>query len=136
MGYRNDEEQQEEIETESQETDNNPVGFAEFTSKDCWDEYQLIKFWALAFSEAFEIRNTASLSEDDLNGHIVKLKTKTEELFAIADSGSPMDAARILECYNGRKLISKRRLIITIESRGWKIKAAPFIIVDDQKQTS
>ena len=30
------------------------------------------------------------MSEDDLNGHIVKLKTKTENLFAIDDSGSPL----------------------------------------------
>ena len=108
------------------------------------DEYQIDKISELAFSEALEIRNTASLSQDDLNGHIVKLKNKTEELFAIADSGSPMSflnekiagrlqendksalfkrippehAARNLACYNGEKLISKRRLIITIESGG------------------
>ena len=44
MGDRNEEEQQEEIETESQETENNPVGFAEFTSKDCWMNTKLIKF--------------------------------------------------------------------------------------------
>ena len=44
----------------------------------------------MAISEAFEIKSMASLSEDDLKGHIVKLKTKTEELFAIADSWSPM----------------------------------------------
>ena len=34
MRDRNDEEQQEEIDTESQGTDNDPVAFAEFTSKD------------------------------------------------------------------------------------------------------
>ena len=44
----------------------------------------------MAIAESFEIKNTNILSEDDLNGHIVKLKTNSEELFAIADSGSPM----------------------------------------------
>ena len=55
MGDRNDEEQQEEIETESQETDNNPVAFAEFTSNNGWDEYQTDKFSVMTISEAFEI---------------------------------------------------------------------------------
>ena len=67
--WRKNEEQQEEIETESQETD--PVSFAEFTSKDGWDEYQIDKFSVMAILETFEIKNTASLSEDGLNGHIV-----------------------------------------------------------------
>ena len=44
----------------------------------------------MAIAESFEIKNTNLLSEEDLNGHIVKLKTNSEELFAIADSGSPM----------------------------------------------
>ena len=44
----------------------------------------------MAISESFEIKNTKTVSEDDLNGHLVKLKTNTTELFAIADSGSPM----------------------------------------------
>ena len=44
----------------------------------------------MTIAEAFEIKNTANLSEDDLNGHIVKVKTNTEELSAFADSGSPM----------------------------------------------
>ena len=109
--------------------------------------------------EAFEIKNTASLSEDYLKGHIVQLKKKTEKPFAIANSGSPMsfldgktarrlqendksalfkrippeNAARNLSCYNGKTIIPKRRLIITVESGGWKIQAAPFIIVDDKK---
>ena len=30
------------------------------------------------------------MSEEDLNGHIVKLKTKSEEILAIADSRSPI----------------------------------------------
>ena len=44
----------------------------------------------MAIAESFEIKNTRTLVEDDLNGHIVKLKTNSEQLFAIADSGSPM----------------------------------------------
>ena len=44
----------------------------------------------MAIAESFEIKNTIILSEDDLNGHILKLETNSEELFAIADSGSPM----------------------------------------------
>ena len=81
---------QEEIETESLETENNPVAFAEFTSTNCWDDYQIDKFSVMATAEAFKIKSTANLSEYELNGHIVKLKTNTEELFAIPDSGSPM----------------------------------------------
>ena len=44
----------------------------------------------MAISESFEIKDTKSISEDNLNKHIVKLSTNTTELFAIADSGSPM----------------------------------------------
>ena len=113
----------------------------------------------MAIAESFEIKNTNLLSEDDLNGHIVKLKTNSEEVFAIADAGSPMsflnektarrlqqndrsalfkcippdDTARNLACYNGETINPKGRLIITIESGGWKIQSAPFIIVDDQR---
>ena len=94
-----------------------------------------------------------------LSCHIIKLRTNTEKLFAIADSGSPMsflnektarrlqqndnsalfkckpqdDTARNLACYDGETINSKGRLIITIESLGWRIQTAPFIIVDDQK---
>ena len=111
-GDRNNEEQQGEIATESQETYNDPVVFTEFTSKDGWDEYQFDKFSVMAISEAFEMKNTASLSDDDLNGHIVKLKTKTEELFAIANSGSPVSflnrkTARRLE-ENSKPALFKR----------------------------
>ena len=89
LGNRQDE-QQEEIETESLENENDPVAFAEFTSNNGWDEYQIDIFSVMAIAESFEIKNTNLLSEDDLNGHIVKLKTNSEELFATADSGSPM----------------------------------------------
>ena len=151
--------QHEEIETKSLETETDPVAFAKFTSKNGWDENQIDKFSVMAIAESFEIKSTNPLSEDDLNGHIVKLKTKSEELFAIADSGSPMsflnektarrfqqndksallkyippnDTARHLACYNGETINPKGRLIITIKSGGWKMQSAPFIIVDDQK---
>ena len=90
MGDHNNEEEQEEIECESQGTELDPVAFAEFTSKDDWEDYQVDNFSAMAISEAFKIENTTSLSEDDLNRHINKLKTKTKDLLAIADSGSTM----------------------------------------------
>ena len=45
----------------------------------------------------------------------------------------PEDTARNLACYNGETIVSKGRMIVTIESGGWKIGAAPFIIVDNQK---
>ena len=44
----------------------------------------------LSISDAFEIKQTAKISEEDLNGHIVKLKTNSEAILAIADSGSLM----------------------------------------------
>ena len=154
LGNRQDE-QQEEIETESLETENDP----DFTSNKEWDEYQIDKLSVMAIAESFEIKNTNTLSEDDLNDHIVKLKTNTEELFAIADSGSPMsflnektarriqqndksalikcippdDTARNLACYNSETINPKGRLIITIKSGGWRKQSALFIIVDDQK---
>ena len=116
----------------------------------------------MAIVESFEIKNTNLLSENDLNEHVVKLKTKAEHLFAIADSGSPMsflnektarriqqndrsalfkcippdDTARSLACYNGETIIPKGRLIITIKSGGWKIQSAPFIIVEIKKPIS
>ena len=44
----------------------------------------------LAKADAFEIKQTLKISDEDLNGHIVKLKTKSAEILAIADSGCPM----------------------------------------------
>ena len=90
MGDHINEEEQEEIESESRGTELDPVAFADFTSKDDWEHYQVDNFSTMAISEAFKIKNTTSLSEDDLNRRINKLKTKTEDLLAIADSGSPM----------------------------------------------
>ena len=44
----------------------------------------------MSISNAFGIKQTLKISEEDLNGHIVKLKLKSAEIFAIADSGSPV----------------------------------------------
>ena len=77
MGDRNKEEEQEETESESQGKELDPVAFADFTSNDGWEEYHVDNFLVMAISEAFEIQNTTSLSVDGLNGHIIKLKTKT-----------------------------------------------------------
>ena len=90
LADRNNEDGQEETESESQRTELDPVVFADFTSKNGWEEYHVDNFSVMAISEAFEIKHAANLSEEGLNGHIIKLKTKTEDLFAIADSGSPM----------------------------------------------
>ena len=113
----------------------------------------------MAIAEPFVNKNTNTLSENDLNGHIVKLKTNTTELFAINKSGSsmsflnektarriqqndktaifknipPEDTARNLACYNVETINPIGRLLITIESGGWKIQTALFIIVDDHK---
>ena len=112
----------------------------------------------MAIAESFE----DTFSEDDLNGHIVKLKINTTEIFAIADSGSPMsflnektarriqqnnriaifknmppeDTARNLACYNVETRKPKGRLVFTIESGVWKVQTAPFIFVDDHKKNT
>ena len=134
-------------------------GYAEFTTNNGWENYQIDEFSVMAISESFGIKNTKTISEDDLSSHIVKLKTNTTELFAIAVSGSsmsfqnektaqriqqndqtavfknipPEDTARNLACNNGESIYPKGRLIVTIESGGWKIQTAPFIIVDNHK---
>ena len=71
-------------------TGNDLVAFAEFTSKEGWEQYQVENFSVQAISKAFEVKNSVSLSKDQLNRHIVKLKTKPETIFAIVDFGSPM----------------------------------------------
>ena len=45
----------------------------------------------------------------------------------------PEDTARNLACYNGESINPKGRLVVMIESEGWKIQTAPFIIVDNHK---
>ena len=64
LGNRQDE-QQEEIETESLETENDPMAFAELTSNNGWDEYQIDKFSVMA---------TAESNTDRLNSIAEKIK--------------------------------------------------------------
>ena len=115
----------------------------------------------MAISEAFEIKGATNISDDNLNEHIKKLKTKTVNLFAFADSGSPIpmsflnkktarqlqekdksaimkqippeDFARNLACYNVETIVPKGKLIVRFQSGGWKTRATPFFIVDNQK---
>ena len=84
VNYLENTDQQEELETESLETENDPVAFAEFSSSN--ENYQIDIFSVMAIAESFEIKNTRTLAEDDLNGHMVKLKTKSDQFFIIADS--------------------------------------------------
>ena len=80
--------QQEDDEEDCVATGDNidPVAYAEFMSSNNWEENSSGQFCRLG-----HIRNNINpdlnnIGEDDLNGHIVKLKTKSEELFAIVDS--------------------------------------------------
>ena len=66
------------------------MALAEFSSSNSWEDYQIDNFSVMLIAESFEIKNTRTLAEHDLSGHIAKLKTNSEQLFAIADSGSPM----------------------------------------------
>ena len=43
------------------------------------------------------------------------------------------DAARNFACYNGKFIVPKGKLTLAIESGGWTIQSASFIVVDDQK---
>ena len=61
------------------------MAYAEFTTNHGWENYQIDDFSVMAISESFEIKDTKTIAEDDLNGHIVKFRTNTTELFAIAD---------------------------------------------------
>ena len=42
-------------------------------------------FTVLAISEAFEVRNSIDIEEEDLDGYVVELRTKSENIFAIAE---------------------------------------------------
>ena len=86
-----EDDQQKENESQHQENnDNDPVAFADFTSRNGWEELQRNNYSMMSISDAFEIKRTVNISEEDLNGHIVKIKSKSAEILAIADSGSPM----------------------------------------------
>ena len=59
--------------------------FAEFISTNGWQDIPRSDFTAMAISVmAFEIKKLINVPEETLNGHIVKLKTKSEIIFAIA----------------------------------------------------
>ena len=159
VNFLEDKDKQEELETESLDTENDPVAFAELSSSNGWEDYQIDNFSVMAMAESFANKNTRTIAEDNLNGLIVQLKTSSEQLFAIAHSGSPMsflnektarglqhnnkeatfkiistgDTARSLACYNGETIVPKGRLIIAIESGGWKVQSAPIIVVEDKK---
>ena len=159
LGDGDDNVEQKENESESQETELDPVAFAELTSKNGWDEYKVDNFSVMAISEAFEIKNATNLSDDNLNGHIKKLKKKYSKFICnrrlrepnvnskqktarrlqekdksgITKQIPPEDFARNLACYNVETIVPKGRLIVRIQSGGWKIRAALFIIVDNQK---
>ena len=68
---------------------NYPVLFADFTSENGWEELQRDNFSVLVIAEAFKIKTSAKITDGALHGHIVKLKTKADDIFAIGDSGSP-----------------------------------------------
>ena len=114
----------------------------------------------MAIAETFEIKRAAKVTDEDLNGHIVQLKTKTDNIFAIADSRSPMSflnettarrlqqndkstifknismedaAARNLACYNGKFIVPKGRPTLAKKPRGWTIQSASFFVIDDEK---
>ena len=55
QGNKN-EEQQEEPEIESTEMDTHPLAYAEFTTNNGWENYQIDKFSVMAMSESFEIK--------------------------------------------------------------------------------
>ena len=67
-----------------------PVAFADFISRNGWEELRRDKFFKLAIAQAFEIKKSAKVFEEDLKGRIVNLKTNAEIIFGIADPGSPM----------------------------------------------
>ena len=63
----------------------------------------------LAIAEAFEIKTSAKITDENLNGHIVKLKTNS--FLAIADSGSPLSfpSEATHAVYNKRRLNSVQK---------------------------
>ena len=61
----------------------------------------------MALSEAFEILNSVNIQEEDLNGHIVKIKTNSEKILTIADSVSPMSFLEHFLRKNDKKTMPK-----------------------------
>ena len=118
---------------ENEDEENDPLAYAELISTNgCEDIPRVI-------SEAFEIKNLIDMRREDLNCHIIKTKTDSENIIAITKSGSSMSflnkktAQRLqtnekpanfsryitqvinLVCYNGKKNLPKGRLGIAIE---------------------
>ena len=73
----------------------------------------------VAIADAFEIKQTVNISDEDLNGHIVKLKTKSAGILAIADSGSPMS---FLNETTARRIHQNDKSSICLKKSRWKIQ--------------
>ena len=90
------EEGQEDMEGTNGISKHESVALVEFTSNNGWGRTP--KWYFFSNGNIWGVRGKKSLvvlTEYDLNGPIVKTKTNTETIFAIADSGSPPeDAAR------------------------------------------
>ena len=108
---------------------------------------------------SFQEETADKLKADDLKGHLIRVKIGDNDIVFIADTGSPTsfvnnktattlqntvtntrriqlnqdDEANRMVCYNGYKISTFDRLITPIESGGWTINTAPFIVVDDKR---
>ena len=111
---------------------------------------------------SFHEETADKLKTDDLKGHLIRVKIGDNDIVFIADSGSPTsfinnktattlqntvtsarriqlnqdDEANRMVCYNCYKIPTFGRLITPIESGGWTINTAPFIVVDDKRANS
>ena len=107
----------------------------------------------------FEPRRAEELLDTDLKGHLIRVRSEKNNIVFIADTGSPTsfvnektanllattvksavktrmredDEANRMVCYNGYKIPSLGRLTAPIESGGWTIHTASFIVVDDRR---
>ena len=107
----------------------------------------------------FEEETAGNLSTNDLKGHLIRVRIGNHNITFIADTGSPTsfvnnktgamlestvpqarrmqlnqnDEANRMVCYNGYKIPAFGRLIAPIESGGWTINTAPFVVVDDKR---
>ena len=107
----------------------------------------------------FEPRRAEELLDTDLKGHFIRVRSEKNNIVFIADTGSPTSfvnekAANLLAttvksavrtrmkddneankmvCSNGYKFPSLGRLTAPIESGGWTIHTASFIVVDDRR---
>ena len=107
----------------------------------------------------FEPRRAEVITNTDLQGHLIRVRSETNNIVFIADTGSPTsfvnektanllastvksavktklgedDEANRMVCYNGYKIPSLGRLIAPMESGGWTIQTASFIVVDDRR---